>query len=84
MSSLILLISINTFCEQKPRWEENGVWKESNARDYCEDYLRNNTLGEMCSTLPGVNVDKEIQTCMEDIQVLQKGICYQRPSLLLS
>ena len=54
---------------QEPTWSENDVWKESSAQEYCVDYLRNSTVGQLCSELPGVNIDKEIQTCVEDIQV---------------
>ena len=41
-----------------------------NAKTWCEEYLyKNYTIGQLCKAFPNVDIQQEIKTCMEDIQV---------------
>ena len=49
-------------------WKDS--WNEVNAKTFCENYLyKNYSVGQLCNAFPNVNIQQEIKTCMEDIQV---------------
>ena len=52
---------------QKHKWKSQ--WNEVTAKDYCEGYLRKTPPGQLCSQIASVNMEAEIRTCIEDIQV---------------
>lgn len=46
-------------------------WSETKARGYCDDHLtRKYPLGKMCEQLDGVNVQQDVDSCVEDIKVV--------------
>lgn len=48
----------------------NDVSEKKDAMEFCEDFIKNNTLAKICAEIPAVNIDKEMKTCLEDIKVI--------------
>ncbi len=75
----IIFYRCAALCFQSFQSVENDV-----SKNFCEDYLyKNYSIGKLCMTFPNVNVQQELQSCMEDIQVslgyaTRKSNCNQK------
>ena len=63
-----MIVFILIYLQKDHTWKDN--WNEVKAKKFCEEYLyKNYTVGQLCTLFPNVDIQQEIKTCMEDIQV---------------
>lgn len=64
------------FCFKIYDWENEVV--KMNAYSFCENYIRENEVGKLCSMIPGVDFRQQVNTCMEDIKVRPNQVAIMR------